>query len=124
MTTEGPTRSAGPRRQPFESGPVRRERDGLRFASGSDDSPANPLGPLVLVTYRDHVLFKRLDVAGVGPVTRQTIGRIARQDDEMVVIVHDWSIITDDGRRDRASPCGLGLLRALIESIEEVTSHG
>jgi len=122
MTTVGPTGSSEARRQPDGSDPVRRERDGLDFAGTGNDSPRN--SPLVLITYRDHVLFRKVDVTSVGPVHRQTIGRIARQDDETIVIVHDWSFVGADGRRDRTPPCGLVLLRKLIEKIEEVGPVG
>jgi hypothetical protein len=100
------------------------ERDTTRFASGSPDSPANSPGPLVLVTYRDHVLFRKADPSSVRVARRQTIGWIASQDADVITIVHDRRADRDDVHRDRTSSCGLVLLRALIETIEEVGPVG
>jgi hypothetical protein len=96
------------------------EKDAPRFASGSPDSPAN--SPPVRIRYTDHVLFRRVDVTNVGPAHRETCGWIVAQDDESITIVHDRSL--QAGPKDRTSSCGLVLLRALVESIEEVGRRG
>src|SRR5438309_10738842 len=98
------------------------EKDIPRFASGSPDSSANTL---VLVRYRDHVLFRKSDPASVVAALRETVGWIASQDDTTITLVHDRNAAREiAGLKDRTSSCGLVLLRAVVEKIEEVGPLG
>jgi hypothetical protein len=45
--------------------------------------------PLVLVRYRDHILFRNLDPSDLKPQLRETVGWLARESEEAVLILWD-----------------------------------
>ena len=97
-----------------------REKDALRFAEGSADSPAKP----VIITYQDHAMFKGLNPSSVRAAVRQTSGWILEQTDTTITVVHDRAVIAVDGQNDTTRSCGFVLLRSAIVKIEEIGPHG
>jgi hypothetical protein len=52
-------------------------------------SPAFSLGSPVYVRYKDHVLFKNVQQPVEEAVERETVGWLAKQTDEIMLIEHD-----------------------------------
>ncbi len=73
-------------------------------------------GRLVRITYRDHVLFRDLDVQEVPFDRRESVGWYLNKDAESIIIVHDRSLISEDPWDERHA-VGLVLLRDLLEEV-------
>ncbi len=48
---------------------------------------------IVFVRYKDHVVFKNVQSVGLSPVIRETIGWIKKENDDLVLIENDRSIL-------------------------------
>jgi hypothetical protein len=73
--------------------------------------------PLVLVRYRDHILFRNLDPSEMRPQLRETVGWLAKETPEAVLILWDRGL--PHGRvEDRAS--GLVILRGEIVELRRL----
>lgn len=121
--------------------PALREDDGGgRLTAGPRKTcpPANKSpdrgDPIVKITYRDHVAFRRVDAEHLEVVRREAIGWIVDQDEERIILVQD-RVVSEDalallerGVVDaEARPIergllgsGLVLLRALVEEVVEL----
>jgi hypothetical protein len=76
--------------------------------------------PLVLVRYRDHILFRNLDPSGLKPQLRETVGWLARESEEAVLILWDRGLegLPHGRSEDRAS--GLVILRGDIVELRRL----
>jgi hypothetical protein len=76
--------------------------------------------PLVLVRYRDHILFRNLDPSEMRPQLRETVGWLAKETPEAVLILWDRGLEgLPHGRvEDRAS--GLVILRGEIVELRRL----
>jgi hypothetical protein len=76
--------------------------------------------PLVLVRYRDHILFRNLDPLGLKPQLRETVGWLARESEEAVLILWDRGLegLPHGRSEDRAS--GLVILRGDIIELRRL----
>ena len=62
----------------------------LESSLGSTDT--SPLNPLVYVRYRDHVVYKNTFQPQMEAAERETIGWLAKQNDEILLIEHDRAV--------------------------------
>ena len=82
-----------------------------------------PADRLVKVRYKDHVLFRHVDVERLEVVRREAIGWIVDQDEERIVLVSD-RVVGESPIESGPLSSGLVLLRALVESVEEISPLG
>ena len=68
-----------------------------------DAACSNPLSPLVYVRYKDHVIYKNIKQPKAEAVERETIGWLTKQNDEIILIEHDRTILIDQISTARAT---------------------
>ena len=76
--------------------------------------------PLVLVRYRDHLLFRNLNTRYVEPVVRETVGWLIRETPEALLILWDRSVSPLPQGRMEPKASGLVLLRGDVISIRRI----
>lgn len=76
--------------------------------------------PLVLVRYRDHLLFRNLNTRDVKPVVRETVGWLVRETPEALLILWDRSVSPLPQGRMEPKASGLVLLRGDVISIRRL----
>jgi len=76
--------------------------------------------PLVLVRYRDHLLFRDLNARDVEPVVRETVGWLIGETPEALFILWDRSVEPLPRGRMEPKASGLVLLRGDVISIRRL----
>lgn len=76
---------------------------------------ASPEGSPVYVRYKDHVLFKNIQQPVADAVERETIGWLAKQTDEIMLIEHDRTI--PNAQIPSGSGSGVIILKSCILEI-------
>ncbi len=76
------------------------------------------LGSAVYVRYKDHVLFKNVKQPVADAVERETIGWLAKQTDEIMLIEHDRTI--PNAQISSGQGSGLIILKSCIIEIHEL----
>jgi len=81
---------------------------------------SSPSMEIVLVRYRDHVLFRNMNPDGLSPQLRETVGWLARQDEQAVLLLWDRSVTPLPHERSEVEKSGLVLLRSDIVEIRRL----
>jgi hypothetical protein len=76
--------------------------------------------PLVVIRYLDHVLFRNTDVSCIRPQLRETVGWLARETPEAVLILWDRSLEKLPHERAEDSASGLVILRDEIVEMRRL----
>ena len=76
--------------------------------------------PLVLVRYRDHLLFRNLNTRDAEPVVRETVGWLIEETPEALLILWDRSVSPLPQGRMESKASGLVLLRSDVVSIRRL----
>ena len=75
---------------------------------------------LMVVRYRDHVLFRGKDHRTLSPVVRETVGWIAKQTEDAVWLLWDRDIGTSPQENSEPQECGLVILRRDIVEMRPI----
>ncbi len=78
-----------------------------------EDAGASPLGPLVYVKYKDHVIYRNIQHPLAKAVERETVGWLTNQNDEIMLIEHDRNLGVKGGGIN-----GVVLLKSCILEIQ------
>ena len=76
------------------------------------------LGSAVYVRYKDHVLFKNIEQPLAEPIERETIGWLAKENEDIMLIEHDRAVPnanTGSGKRN-----GIIILKSCIIEMKEL----
>jgi hypothetical protein len=76
--------------------------------------------PLVLIRYRDHILFRNLDPSGLKPQLRETVGWLAKETPEAVLILWDRGLERLPHGRAENQASGLIILKGDIVELRGV----
>lgn len=76
--------------------------------------------PIVLVRYRDHVLFRDCSPEEVRPCLRETVGWLWRETPEALLILWDRCVSRHPQGREEPRASGLVILRGDIVSIRRL----
>jgi len=63
-----------------------------KFEPAQGSANSSPLHPLLYVRYKDHVLFKNIQEPIAEAVERETVGWLAKQNEEIILIENDRTI--------------------------------
>ena len=80
------------------------------LAQGSADT--SPLNPLIYVRYRDHVIFKNILQPSPEAIERETVGWLAHENQEILLIEHDRTI------EKKGKGNGIIILRSCIVEVK------
>jgi len=77
---------------------------------------------IVMVRYRDHTLFKRVEVESIRPVVRQCIGWLVYETEDYMVVVSD--VRWENGIVLDRSSTGLVLVKSGVVEVVELEPPG
>jgi hypothetical protein len=84
-------------------------------------SPTSPLHPLLYIRYKDHVIYKNIIQPNPEAIERETIGWLAHQNQDIVLIEHDRTIQRMDVSSGKSN--GIIILRSCILEIQPLQKN-
>ena len=88
----------------------------VKFEPAQGSTDTSPLHPLLYVRYQDHVIYKNIIQPNPEAIERETVGWLAHQNQDIILIEHDRTIQQKDVSSGKSN--GIIILKSCILEVK------